>query len=73
MVLINSWEFDFKRMIAFRGLQELTLHDRGNGTIGRRYRQETRKFFNPPEDHHNNTIDNAYINYLFETQILIGE
>jgi len=73
MILINSWEFDFSKMMAYRGLQELTLHVRANGSIGRQYKHELRKFFDEPEDHYNDTIDRAYLDHTFEHQILNSE
>ncbi len=70
MIMINNWEFDFEKMMAYRGLQEITIHNRGNGCICRQYKHELRKFFDPPEDHHNDTIDRAYMDFVFEKQIL---
>ena len=71
MILINGWEFDFKTMIAYRGLDEKALMFRGNGDIGRRYKHEIRKFFDEPEEHFNDVIQREYLNYTFENQILV--
>ena len=73
MILINGWYFNFSKMMAYRGLNELTLHVRANGSIGRQYKHQLRNFFDPPEDHHNDIIDRAYMDFIFEHQILNSE
>ncbi len=58
MIHINGWDFDFENMVAHdkrdhHKLAHLKTKDlivRGNGTIGRRYKHELRKFFDPPEE-----------------------
>lgn len=77
--LINGWHFDFKNMTATRVAiwenpsfpRTVELQIRGNGTIGKRYKHDLRKFFDKPEDNYNDIIDSAYIDYLFEKEILV--
>jgi hypothetical protein len=86
-ILINSWYFDFKNMTAYRDPEyllkypwanlpgsriEFSLHIRGNGEIGKQHKHELIKIFDEPEDGFNDIIDEAFLSYTIEEQILLS-
>lgn len=86
--LINSWYFDFANMKAYRArkwehydvsdpdanTKKLIVFD-DDGTIGKIFKDGsvTPYFFSEPEDNFNHMINQAYVDFLFEKQILVEE
>lgn len=84
--LINNWYFDFKHMRAHRAKKwvhyqscQISMIYLEMGDDGKIYKADQHsplgwdqmEFFDEPEVNYNEDINRAYIDYLFETQVLI--
>jgi len=81
-MLINSWHFDFENMIARRSktwphydpaniMSNYRLLIAVDSEIKIKRKDRLEEFFCEPEDNYNEAINRAYLDYLFEKQILV--